>query len=319
MTFTALPRRRDRRRHMTAPWQEVELELTATTTYGAPYTDVDVWADFRCGDDVLKRDRPSGTAETGGACASPRRTRRRLLEACGDRDRALGGVEADHPAGERRMASAVQNRPSSSVSSTSSPPARRDQADPVAAHGLGGEAGRRRRHLDAQLDLVPGQVGRPALPEPGDGGQRGHRGAVAAACASSELVLLVVADREAADAGRRVDDGGHGGREVPLPAADEPRVGVGERAAVAGDRQPAGRRRQGGDLGRQGADRQPAGVVERRGSREVEVLDLDAGPRGQLHRLRLRPVVDPRHVGDERLAAQRGEATGSPRAAACPA
>ena len=40
---------------MTAPWQEVEIELTATTTYGAPYTDVDVWADFTCGDDVLRR------------------------------------------------------------------------------------------------------------------------------------------------------------------------------------------------------------------------------------------------------------------------
>ena len=40
---------------MTAPWQEVEIELTATTTYDAPYTDVDVWADFTSGDDVLRR------------------------------------------------------------------------------------------------------------------------------------------------------------------------------------------------------------------------------------------------------------------------
>ena len=39
----------------TTPWQEVEIELTAESSYAAPYTDVEVWADFTCGDDVLRR------------------------------------------------------------------------------------------------------------------------------------------------------------------------------------------------------------------------------------------------------------------------
>jgi hypothetical protein len=38
-----------------APWHEVELELTAQASYASPYTDVEVWADFTCGDDVLRR------------------------------------------------------------------------------------------------------------------------------------------------------------------------------------------------------------------------------------------------------------------------
>ncbi len=38
-----------------APWQEVEIELTADAAWTAPYTDVEVWADFACGDEVLRR------------------------------------------------------------------------------------------------------------------------------------------------------------------------------------------------------------------------------------------------------------------------
>ena len=38
-----------------APWCEIEIELTAEATYAAPYTDVEVWADFTCGDHVLRR------------------------------------------------------------------------------------------------------------------------------------------------------------------------------------------------------------------------------------------------------------------------
>ncbi len=43
------------RRAETAPWQEVEIELTAEGAYAAPYPEVEVWADFTFGDDVLRR------------------------------------------------------------------------------------------------------------------------------------------------------------------------------------------------------------------------------------------------------------------------
>ena len=39
----------------TPPWHEVQIELTAEASYASPYTDVEVWADFTCGDDVLRR------------------------------------------------------------------------------------------------------------------------------------------------------------------------------------------------------------------------------------------------------------------------
>ena len=37
------------------PWREIQIELTAEASYAAPYADVEVWADFTCGDDVLRR------------------------------------------------------------------------------------------------------------------------------------------------------------------------------------------------------------------------------------------------------------------------
>ena len=37
------------------PWREVELELTATASHPAAYRDVSVWAEFRCGSDLLRR------------------------------------------------------------------------------------------------------------------------------------------------------------------------------------------------------------------------------------------------------------------------
>ena len=74
--------------------------------------------------------------------------------------------QAHNAAGEAmRTVSAVQNRPSSSVSRTSSPAGIGDQPDPVAAQGLGGEPARGRRHLDAELDLAGGQA-RPSSPGP---------------------------------------------------------------------------------------------------------------------------------------------------------
>ena len=39
----------------TPPWHEVHIELTAEASYAAPYTDVEVWADFACEDVVLRR------------------------------------------------------------------------------------------------------------------------------------------------------------------------------------------------------------------------------------------------------------------------
>jgi hypothetical protein len=38
-----------------APWREVEIELTAGTSHAAPYATVEVWADFSCGSEVLRR------------------------------------------------------------------------------------------------------------------------------------------------------------------------------------------------------------------------------------------------------------------------
>lgn len=29
-----------------APWQEVEIDLTADASHASPYTDIEVWADF---------------------------------------------------------------------------------------------------------------------------------------------------------------------------------------------------------------------------------------------------------------------------------
>ena len=37
------------------PWREVEIELTAGTSHAAPYAAVEVWADFTCGSEVLRR------------------------------------------------------------------------------------------------------------------------------------------------------------------------------------------------------------------------------------------------------------------------
>lgn len=39
----------------TAPWREVEVELVAESVHESPYTSVDVWADFACGSEVLRR------------------------------------------------------------------------------------------------------------------------------------------------------------------------------------------------------------------------------------------------------------------------
>ena len=43
------------RMQTTSPWLEVEIVLTAQVDHAAPYRDVDVWADFRCGSDELRR------------------------------------------------------------------------------------------------------------------------------------------------------------------------------------------------------------------------------------------------------------------------
>ncbi len=37
------------------PWREVEIELTAEASQVAPYAAVEVWADFTCGEEVLRR------------------------------------------------------------------------------------------------------------------------------------------------------------------------------------------------------------------------------------------------------------------------
>jgi len=37
------------------PWHEMQIELTAESSHASPYTDVEVWADFTCGGDVLRR------------------------------------------------------------------------------------------------------------------------------------------------------------------------------------------------------------------------------------------------------------------------
>jgi hypothetical protein len=39
----------------TLPWREVEIDLTTEATYRAPYVSVEVWADFTCGSEVLRR------------------------------------------------------------------------------------------------------------------------------------------------------------------------------------------------------------------------------------------------------------------------
>ena len=154
------------------------------------------------------------------------------------------------------VTSAVQNRPSSSVSSTSSPPRHLGRRPGGSGHH---PWPRRRSPTPAgaismrSSTSCAGQVGRPGLPEPGDGRQRGHPGAVAAAARlERDVVLLVVAERQAAGARRRVDDGRHRRPEVPLAAADEPRVRVVERAAV-------GRRSSAGRASTSASRRRPAG------------------------------------------------------------
>ena len=37
------------------PWREVEVELTAEASHASPYAAVEVWADFACGAEVLRR------------------------------------------------------------------------------------------------------------------------------------------------------------------------------------------------------------------------------------------------------------------------
>ncbi len=37
------------------PGTRSQIELTAEASHASPYTDVEVWADFACGDDVLRR------------------------------------------------------------------------------------------------------------------------------------------------------------------------------------------------------------------------------------------------------------------------
>jgi hypothetical protein len=39
----------------TLPWREVEIDLTTEKAYLAPYASVEVWADFTCGGEVLRR------------------------------------------------------------------------------------------------------------------------------------------------------------------------------------------------------------------------------------------------------------------------
>ena len=116
----------------------------------------------------------------------------------GEGHRALGREQADHPSGERRgdlggPEAAVELGEQDVLAAAVTWAG--DQADTVPAHRLGVEARRRRRHLDPELDLAAGQVGRPALPEPGDGGQCGHLGGPAAATRlERDVVLLVVAE-----------------------------------------------------------------------------------------------------------------------------
>ena len=38
-----------------SPWREVEIRLTAEASHVAPYDAVEVWADFSCGEEVLRR------------------------------------------------------------------------------------------------------------------------------------------------------------------------------------------------------------------------------------------------------------------------
>src|SRR5689334_1596020 len=38
-----------------APWREVEIDLTSSQAHDAPYAEVEVWADFTCGSEVLRR------------------------------------------------------------------------------------------------------------------------------------------------------------------------------------------------------------------------------------------------------------------------
>ena len=54
------------------PWREVEIELVAGSAHEAPYPSVEVWADFTCGSEVLRRPAfwdGGGVWRLGGAVA----------------------------------------------------------------------------------------------------------------------------------------------------------------------------------------------------------------------------------------------------------
>jgi len=38
-----------------APWREVEIDLVTPAAHEAPYASLDVWADFTCGSEMLRR------------------------------------------------------------------------------------------------------------------------------------------------------------------------------------------------------------------------------------------------------------------------
>ena len=121
-------------------------------------------------------------------------------------------------------------------------------------------------------------------------------------------MVLVVADRQPADATPVLDGCADAGVEAPLAPADERRCRVIHRPALAAQRQRAVRHRR--HVGGESAHGDPLGtqdgivevIVERRG---IDVFRRH-------HRCHHRPTVDPLDVGGERLPAERREAAGHP-------
>ena len=212
-----------------------------------------------------------------------------------------GRVQPDDPASEGR---AGLRRPVAPVELGHQRPCGQ-QADAVAAHRRGAEAGRRRAHLHPELD-VGGRDG--DLPGLLEAGQPGPGGDGRAARLQGDPVVLVIADGEPARPAGSVDAGGHGGAEVPLAAADELRVRV-VQPGPAGDRQPAVHDRR--DRLRCRADGQPARILKRGLVGEIEYLLVDGVARGEPHRFRLGPAACPGDRCAECLPSQRRERLGS--------